>query len=77
MTNMPAVLAILASAVIVLTGVVALTRAVWRVASDLRENKTAVAANTRAIERLVLQMDGRFTSIKRRLSHLEGRRPSP
>jgi hypothetical protein len=77
MVNTSTVFAILASAVIVLTGVVALTRAVWRVAQDLRDNKTATQANTRALGNLGPQMDGRLTSIEARLSQLEGRRPSP
>jgi len=66
-----AVLAILASAVIVLTGIIALTRAVWRVAQDLRDNKNATQANTKAVDNLAAQMDGRITLIEKRLSDLE------
>jgi hypothetical protein len=65
------VLAVLASAVIVLTGIVALTRAIWRVAQDLRDNKAATQANTKAVDNLAAQMDGRITSIEKRLSDLE------
>lgn len=65
------VFAILASAVIVLTGIVALTRAIWRVAQDLRDNKSATQANTKAVDNLAAQMDGRITSIEKRLSDLE------
>ena len=76
MSEAGAVVAILASAVIVLTGVVALTRAIWRVAQDLRDNKNATLANTRAIDNLAGQMNGRISSIEERLSSLEhGRQP--
>ena len=71
-----AVVAVLASAVIVLTGAVALTRAVWRVAQDLRDNRAATLANTRAIDNLAGRMDGRLGTVEERLSALERGRPA-
>jgi hypothetical protein len=65
------VLAVLASAVIVLSGMAALSRAVWVAAQDLRDNKHATAANTRALDNLAAQLDGRLTAIERRLGRLE------
>lgn len=66
------VLAVLASAVIVLGGLAAVTRAIWRVAQDLRDNKQATQANTQALSNLAKQMDGRLTAIETRLARLEG-----
>lgn len=71
MTGGGAVLAILASAVIVLTGLVAVTRAIWRIAQDLRDNKQATTRNTSALDNLATQMNGRLTSIEDRLGRVE------
>lgn len=70
-TGTGAVLAILASAVIVLGGLTALTRAIFRAAVDLRDNKLATTRNTEALDKLAAQMDGRLTAIESRLSALE------
>jgi predicted thioesterase len=68
------VVAIFASSVIVLTGLVAVTRAIWHIAQDLRDNKAATTRNTTALEHLATQMDGRLTSIESRLSRIERNR---
>lgn len=73
MSSASAVVAILASAVIVLGGLSALTRAIWKAAQDLRDNKLATQSNTTALGNLAAQMDGRLTAIESRLSHLEGK----
>jgi hypothetical protein len=72
-TGAGAVLAILASAVIVLGGLVAVTRAIWNVAQDLRDNKQATLRNTEALGNLATQMDGRLSNIETRLGRLEGK----
>jgi carbon starvation protein CstA len=74
MNGTGAVLAILASAMIVLTGLTALTRSIWRAAQDLRDNKQATTRNTSALDNLGQQMSGRLAAIEGRLSHLEGER---
>jgi hypothetical protein len=66
------VTAILGSSVIVLGGLAALTRAVFRAAVDLRDNKAATTRNTEALDNLGKQMDGRLTAIETRLGRLEG-----
>jgi hypothetical protein len=64
-------LAILASAIVVLGGLAALTRAIWKVASDIRDNEQATTRNTKAIVDLTNQMDGRLTRIEDRIAALE------
>jgi len=59
-----AVVAILASAVIVLTGLVAVARGLWKVAIDIRDNKRATEENTTAITDLSTKMDGRITALE-------------
>jgi putative Mn2+ efflux pump MntP len=71
MTNLSTVIAILAGAVIVLSGLAALTRAIWRSAQDLRDNKNATLANTTAIVELSTKMDGRITSLEARMLEVE------
>ena len=73
MTNLSTVIAILAGAVIVLSGLGALTRAIWRSAQDLRDNKNATLANTTAIVELSTKMDGRITSLEARMLEVERR----
>lgn len=65
------ILAMLASAVVVLGGLVALTRAIWNAAQDLRDNKAATVKNTEAIADLSLKMDGRITALEGRMSQIE------
>ncbi|HXJ27550.1 MAG TPA: hypothetical protein VNH17_17685 [Streptosporangiaceae bacterium] len=67
------VFAIMASAVVVLGGLVAVCRALWKVANDIRDAKNATLANTEAINELSLKMDGRITSLEARVQSLEQR----
>jgi hypothetical protein len=70
-SNAGAALTILASAIIVLTGLAALTRSVWKVAQDIRDNKRATQENTHALGDLSTRMDGRITLLEQRMNHLE------
>jgi hypothetical protein len=72
MSSTGAVLAILAAAVIVLTGLAALARAIWKAAQDVRDNRLATVRNTEALKALGDQLGLRMTAIEARLSHLEG-----
>lgn len=74
MTQVGAVIAILASAVIVLGGLAAVTRALWKVAQDIRDNKQATQENTTAITDLSTKMDGRITALEAWRLRMEGRR---
>jgi hypothetical protein len=65
------IFSIMAAAVVVLGGLVAVTRALWHVANDIRDNKVATQANTKAVEELSTKMDGRITSLEARVAHLE------
>jgi hypothetical protein len=65
------IFAIMASAVVVLSGLVALTRSIWRAAQDLRDNKTATQENTVAIGELNNKTDGRISSLETRMTDIE------
>jgi 4-hydroxybenzoate polyprenyltransferase len=69
-----AVLAILASAVVVLTGLITLARAIWKAAQDVRDNKAATVANTRALSEMKTMMDGRIAALDERVYRLEASR---
>lgn len=69
------ILTMLASSVVVLGGLVALTRAIWKAAQDLRDNKQATVKNTEAIADLSMKMDGRITSLEARMTVVEGKVP--
>ena len=71
--NITSIFAILASAVVVLTGLVAVTRALWKAAQDVRDNKAATQANTRAVQELSTKMDGRIGSLETRMTEVEAR----
>jgi hypothetical protein len=71
--TVPVIFAIMASAIVVLGGLVALTRSIWHAAQDIRDNKIATVKNTEAIGELSVNMDGRLTVIESRLSSLEHR----
>jgi hypothetical protein len=73
--TVPTVFAIMASAVIILGGLVGLSRAIWKAAQDIRDNKFATVKNTAAIGELSLKMDGRITSLETRVGKLEDRSP--
>lgn len=76
MTGAGAVSAILASAVIVLGGLVALVRAIWRIAQTMRDNTQATKALTDKLNTLTASIDGRFDSLVERVTRLE-QRPLP
>lgn len=71
MAGAGAVLAILASAVVVLTGLITLARAIWKAAQDVRDNKAATVANTRALSEMKTMMDGRIAALDERVYRLE------
>ena len=71
--NVASMFTILASSVVILGGLVALTRAIWKAAEDVRDNKRATQANTVAITELSVKMDGRITSLEARMSQVEGK----
>lgn len=73
MSATASVLTILASACVVLAGLVTLTRAIWKAAQDLRDNKQATQANTVALDELKTMMDGRIVSLESRMTAVEGR----
>jgi hypothetical protein len=77
-TGVGAIFALLASAVIVLGGLIALARSVWNAAQDIRDNKTATQANTSALKELRAQIDGRLTAIETWIaSHRHGALRAP
>jgi predicted PurR-regulated permease PerM len=61
------VFAILASAVIVLGGLAALVRAIWKTANIMRDNTTATKDLTRRMDDLVTSVDGRFDQLVHRV----------
>jgi hypothetical protein len=65
------VFTILASAVVVMGGLFALSRAIFRAALDLRDNKNATIKNTAAIVELSTKMDGRITALEERMTEVE------
>ena len=75
MTSASAVFAILASAVIVLGGLVALVRAIWKIAQTIRDNTRATAVLSGKMTGLTSVVDGRLGDIEKRLAALEAGRP--
>lgn len=75
MTSAGAVFAVLASAVIVLSGLVALVRAIWKIAQTLRDNTIATRNLTGNLDKLTASIDGRFDALVERVSRLERGRP--
>jgi hypothetical protein len=73
MTGATTAVTILASAVIVLGGLVGLVRAIWRIAQTLRDNTAATKTLTDHLEHLAGSVDGRFDKLAERVSALEGR----
>lgn len=65
------IFAILASAVIVLGGLAALVRAIWKTATTLRDNTTATQKLTERMEGLAKSVDGRIDSLAERVGKLE------
>lgn len=81
MSRLSADFTILASAVVVLGGVVAMVRAIWRAADTVRLSTRATAANTavnrelsQKIDHLSETIDSRFDTLTERVARLEGRR---
>jgi len=77
MTGAGAVVAILASAVIVLGGLAALVRAIWGIAQTLRDNTKATESLTSNLESLTASIDGRFDKLAERVALLDQRRRLP
>ena len=69
------VFAILASAVIVLGGLAALVRAIWKTATTLRDNTTDTRELTEKLEEYTKSSDGRFEKLAQRVTDLERARP--
>ena len=67
-------MAIMASAVVVLGGLGAVARIIWHAAQDVRDNKSATVANTKALDEVSRQMTYRFDRIEARVSRLENGR---
>lgn len=77
MTTTATAFTILASAVIVLTGLAALVRAIWKIAQTLRDNTTATKTLTGQLEYLAASIDGRFDELAGRVTALERNRKCP
>lgn len=73
MTGAGAILAILASAIVVLGGLAALTRAVLRIRDVIRDNVRATNSNTNALSELKEAMNGRLTRLEEQVAVLMGR----
>ena len=65
------IFAILASAVIVLGGLAALVRAIWKTATTLRDNTQATRELTEKLEEYTKATDGRFEKLSDRVTRLE------
>jgi hypothetical protein len=65
------IFAILASAVIVLGGLAALVRAIWKTATTLRDNTQATTKLTERLEEYTKAVDGRFDKLSERVRALE------
>ena len=72
MNEAATVAAILASAVVVLGGLIALVRAIWKIAQNLRDNTMATQALTGKLRELTVSIDGRFDQLAERVARLEG-----
>lgn len=68
------IFAILAAAVVVLGGLVALVRSIWRVAITMRDNTTATEDLTEKLNEFIKVVDGRFEKLDVRVSSLEASR---
>ena len=68
------IFAILASAVVVLGGLAALIRAIWKTANILRDNTIATRNLTNRMDELTHSVDGRFDNLLHRVEKLERER---
>lgn len=75
MTSASTVFAILASAVIVLGGLVGVVRAIWKIAQTLRDNTVATRNLSESFKTLSESINGRFDKLVERVTKLEDRRP--
>ena len=75
MTTAATAFTILGSAVIVLGGLSALVRAIWKVAQTLRDNTVATRSLTGKLEHLAGSVDGRFDELAERVAAIERRLP--
>jgi hypothetical protein len=73
MSSTALVATILASAVVVFGGLWRLTRAIWRLAQDMRDNKTATVHNTKALADFSITMDSRISNLESWRRHLESK----
>ncbi len=71
MISASAVFAILASAVIVLGGLVALVRSIWNIAQTLRDNTVATKQLSSNLDKLTASIDGRLVALVARVVRLE------
>lgn len=67
------IFAILASAVIVLGGLAALVRAIWKTATTLRDNTTATQKLTERMDGFAQSVDGRIDHLAERIDQLTER----
>jgi uncharacterized protein YlxW (UPF0749 family) len=65
------IFAILASAVIVLGGLAALVRAIWKAATIMRDNTLATQQLTERLQEYTKTMDARFDKLSDRVAALE------
>ena len=73
MNSAAAVFGVLASAVIVFTGIFALVRAIWKIAQNLRDNTFATQQLTRELEKTVTSTGVRLDALAARVASLEQR----
>ena len=67
------VTAILAASVVILGGLAALVRAIWKTANILRDNTQATQNLTARFDDMASSVDGRFDKLSERVHELESR----
>jgi hypothetical protein len=72
-----AVFVVLASACTVAGGLVWLTRGLFHLAVDLRDNKNATLKNTEALRELATHVDGRMDAIEKWIVRHDSKRGNP
>lgn len=77
MGSVGAIVAILASAVIVVGGLVALARAVWKAAQTIRDNIVATRALTTRFDKFDPATEARLAALEGRMTALETHPPAP
>ena len=75
MNNVTSIFVICASACAILAGLIGLSRALFHVAIDLRDNKNATLANTVALKELAVHVDGRIDKIEQWQRDHDRRKP--